>query len=128
MNRPRYIRPNYLTHGEMSLIKHSYENRDYIMSEIIFTHYNRKLSELQIKKERLIISVLRHRILCKRAENQFFVCNQSMEELMRTRKEYYKEAVSKFEKSIYDMDKIGANINQNPFDVLFNSNNKTRRY
>jgi hypothetical protein len=96
------------------------------MTEIIFSHYNFKKDDLNMKRERMIISPLRHHILVKKADNQFIICTQAMEDLMRTRREFFKDEFIKFEKTICDMDRIGANITENPFNTIFNSNKKRR--
>ena len=110
----------YLTHMEMSLIKNSCRVRNfYAITEIVVNHRNSKENELLKKERRRIISPLRHFILSRKADRQVVVCMNAITDIQRTNKFYIKEAIGNFEEAVYELDMIGANITENPFNTLF---------
>lgn len=112
----------YLNRLEYRIIKISYIDENSMMSEIIDNHHEYKKKELDQKLADGVVSILRYQILVKRLNRQYFVCKDSMKALLRTRANYYNEAVHDFENTIRIMDGIGSNITVNPFIALINPN------
>ena len=118
----------YLTHMEHSLIKNACMDRNfYAISEIVIAHKDFKEDELARKEERKIISPLRHIMLSKKVDKQALVCIDAIKDIRRSNRYYIKEAIGNFEKSVYELDMIGRDINENPISAMIRSNKNKRR-